>query len=105
MGDGEAEMLGNTDNIQDALIFCPNMGIIQMDKILEDTKNSICNKFTTIMFEEKDSIKSKLQLMKEYLEDAESNQKVYNSPMYVTGIFSYEKDAPIENWLLNSVES
>ena len=25
--------------------------------------------------------------------------------MHVTGIFSFEKDAAIENWLLNSVES
>ena len=43
--------------------------------------------------------------MKDYLKDVESNEKEYNSPMYVTGIFSYEKDDPIENWLLNSVES
>ena len=25
--------------------------------------------------------------------------------MHVTGIFSFDKDAPIENWLLNSVKS
>ena len=25
--------------------------------------------------------------------------------MYVTGFFMYEKDAPTENWLLNSIES
>ena len=44
-------------------------------------------------------------MVKEYLKHAESNEKEYNSLRYVAGIFSYEKDAPIENWLLNSVES
>ena len=58
------------------------------------------------MFEEDDSVKNKLQKVQDYLKDAESYDKDYNSPMHVTGIlnFSYEKDAPIENWLLNSVE-
>ena len=59
-------MLGNTTLVQDAFIFCPDMGIIQMDKVLEqgifisesemsqmeETKNSNFNKFTTIMLEE-----------------------------------------------------
>ena len=70
----EEDMLANTGNIQDAFIFCPNIGTIKMDNIIEqgifisenemsqmeETKNSICNKFTTIMFEEKDSTKSKI---------------------------------------------
>ena len=43
--------------------------------------------------------------MKDYLKDVETNEKEYYSSMHVTGIFSFEKDAPIENWLLNSVES
>ena len=35
MDDGEVDVLGNTDNIQDAFIFCLNMGTIKMNKILE----------------------------------------------------------------------
>ena len=35
MGDGEVDVLGNIDNIQDVFIFCPNMGVVLMDKILE----------------------------------------------------------------------
>ena len=43
------------------------------------------------MLEEEDSIKSKLQTVQDCLNNVESNEKEYNSPMYVTGIFSYEK--------------
>ena len=32
------------------------------------------------------------------------NEEIFYSSINVTGIFSYEKDTPIENWLLNSVE-
>ena len=71
----------------------------------EETMISICIKFTTMKFEEADLIKSKSQMVKEYLQDAKNNEKEYNSPMYVTGIFSYEKDASIQNWFLDSVES
>ena len=83
--DSGETMLGNTTNVPDAFIFCPNIGIIQMDKLLEQgifisesemsqlegTKNYIFNKFTTIMFEEEDSIKSKLQVVQEYFKDVE----------------------------------
>ena len=57
------------------------------------------------MFEEEDSIKNKFQTAKDYLKDVENNEKEYNSPMYVTGIFSSEKHAATENWLLNGVKS
>ena len=33
------------------------------------------------------------------------NAKEYNSASYVQGIFSFEDEAPIENWLFNSVEN
>ena len=72
MDDDEVEVLGNTE-----------YGYYTMDKTLEqdffiseremsqveETRNSICNKFTTILFEEEDSIKSKLQTVKDYLND------------------------------------
>ena len=32
------------------------------------------------------------------------NEEKFYSSINVTGIFRYEKDTPIENWLLNSVE-
>ena len=43
----------------------------------------------------------------DFLNDAEinDNEEEYDSSINVTGIFSYEKDTPIEKWLLNSVES
>ena len=37
------------------------------------------------------------------MEINDNEEKIYSS-INVTGIFSYEKDTPIENWLLNSVE-
>ena len=46
-----------------------------------------------------------MQMVQDYLKNVESNEKECNSTMYVAGIFSYEKDASIETWLLNSVES
>ena len=72
--DEDVDLLGNTNNVQDAFIFFPMMGTIQADKILEqgsffsakemsqmeETRSSLYHKFTTITFEEKDSIKSKM---------------------------------------------
>ena len=46
-----------------------------------------------------------MQAIEEYLMDVNNNAKEYSSALYVEGIFSYEIDAPIENWFLNSVES
>ena len=37
--------------------------------------------------------------------DVIDNAKEYSSALYAEGIFSYEIDAPIENWFLNSVEN
>ena len=45
------------------------------------------------------------------VEDVLSEMKINNneeeiySSINVTGIFSFEKDTPIDNWLLNSVEN
>ena len=72
---------------------------------MEDTRIPPFNKFTSITFEEKDSIKRKVQTVKDYLIDLENNEKEYYSTIHLTCIFSFEKDATIENWLLNSAES
>ena len=73
---------------------------------MDETKNSIHNKFTMIMFKEEGSTKSKYQAVHDYLENVQQNEDAYNnSPMYVPGIFSYKKEAPIKNWLQNSAES
>ena len=72
---------------------------------MECTRNSIFNRFITIAFDEKDVKRSKVQAIEEYLMDVKDNAREYNSALYVEGIFSYENDAPIENWLFNSVEN
>jgi hypothetical protein len=46
-----------------------------------------------------------MQDITDYLKDAKDNAKEYNSALYVEGILSDENDAPIENWLFNSVEN
>ena len=75
-------------HIQDAFVFCPMTGSIQMDSILaqaiflsekemsqmEDRKFSLHNRFTNITFEEKDSIKSKMQAVEDVLKKTHGNQ-------------------------------
>ena len=70
-----------------SLHFFPIMGSITMDKTLhqgifiskremsqmEETKYPVLNKFTTITFETNDSNRSKLQVVTDYLKDAENN--------------------------------
>ena len=64
-------------------------------------------KFTNITFEGKDSIKSKMQTVEYVLNEMEinNNEEEFYDSINVVGIFSYEKDTPIDNWLCNSVES
>ena len=64
----------------------------------ECTRNSILYRFTTVAFDDKDAKRSKLQAIEEYSMDVIDNAKEYSSALYVKGIFSYEIDAPIENW-------
>ena len=72
---------------------------------LEETKDSIFNKFFTITFKENDANRSMKQAVKEYMRDVAVNAKEYSSALNVTGIFSFEEDSPIENWLYNSVDN
>ena len=72
---------------------------------MEATKNSIVNKFVTVNFEDKDANRSKTQAITEYLMDVEVNAKEYYSALNIAGIFSFEDDCPIENWLYNSVDN
>ena len=46
-----------------------------------------------------------MQTIADYLKDVKDNAKEYNSAVYVQRIFSFEDEAPIENWLFNSVEN
>ena len=48
-----------------------------------------------------------MQTVEDVLKNMEmnDNEEEFYSSINVTGIFSFEKDTPIENWLLNSVES
>ena len=101
--------------------FCPMLKSIEMDSIMaqgifqsekemtqmEERKHSIFHKFTTITFEENCSIKRKLQAMDDVLNNMEinNNEEEFYSSINVTGIFSFEKDTPIDNLLLNSVEN
>ena len=82
-------------------IFASKREMNQMDC----TRNSIFNKFITIAFDEKDVKRSKVQAIEDDLMDVKDNAREFNSALYVEGIFSYENEAPIENWLFNSVEN
>ena len=115
----EMDRLQDTSLIQDAFIFCPMLesfvlnetmvqGIFASEREMnqmECTRNSIFNRFITIVFDKKDVKRSKVQAIEEYLMDVKDNAREYNSALYVEGIFSYENDAPIENWLFNGVEN
>ena len=115
----ETDISQDTFLIQDAFIFCPIMESFALNETMvqgifasesemnqmECTRSSILNRFTTIAFDNKDAKRSKLQAIEEYLMDVIDNAKEYSSALYVEGIFSYEIDAPIENWFFNSVES
>ena len=111
----------NPKLVQDAFIFCPMMGSIEMESILAHgifhneskmtkmkcRRFSLYYNFTNITFEEKDRNKSKMQTVKDVLKNMEinDNEEDFYSSINVTGIFSFEKDTSIENWLLKSVES
>ena len=71
----------------------------------QDTKSSIFNRFVTINFEEKDANRSKMQAITEYLKDVKENAKEYNAALLVSGIFSFEEESSIENWLYTSIEA
>ena len=75
------------------LSFFPNMGTMQFDNVLEQG-----------MFISENEM-SKIQAVQDYLNDAIQNEKEFNSPIFLTGIFSYEQNAPIKNWLMNSIEN
>ena len=76
--DENKDAICNSKHIQDAFVFCPVMGSIQMDSILaqgiflsekemsqmEDRKFSLYNKFTNIIFEEKIPLKVKCKQLK-----------------------------------------
>ena len=76
--DENEDAICNSKHIQDAFVFCPIMGSIQMDSILaqgiflsekemsqmEDRKFSLYNRFTNINFEEKTPLKVKYKQLK-----------------------------------------
>ena len=54
-----------------------------------ETKISIFNTFSIIEFETKDTSRSKLQAVKDYLDDVKNNAKEYNLVLFMTGVFSF----------------
>ena len=111
-------MLGNTDNIQDAFIYCPNMGTIQMDKILEqgifiskremsemvEPMNSICNLIEMFKIRRNiNMLNMHPDMAKEYfnqsggnqLQDIESSKVFVNSN--VLGLGKYSKNSQSSN--------
>ena len=85
-------------------------GIFRSETEMTEMKcrnHSLCHNFSNITFEEKDRNNSKMQTIDDVLKNMEinDNEEEFYSSINVTGIFSFEKDTPIENWLLNSVES
>ena len=115
----ETDISQDTYLIQDAFIFCPIMESFALNETMvqgifasesemnqmECTKSSILNRFSTLAFDDKNAQRRKLQAIEEYLTDIIDNPKEYSSALYVEGIFSYEIEAPIKNWFLNSVEN
>ena len=106
-----------TEDIPDVFIFCPriqdqcvtrtrhHISENEMSQ-MEETGSSILHKFVTIQFDTEDTLKSKSQAEKDCLHDLLQNEATYeNAQMYVSGIFSYEKGAPIDNPLKNSVQN
>jgi len=99
--------------IRDAFIFCPMPEPVMLDETLgqgihvcerqmtdlNENKYSICNKFISIEFSKEEASKSKRQAIAEYLQDVVDNAKEYESAVYVQGIFTYQDDVPVENWL------
>ena len=73
---------------------------------MEERKHSIFYKFSDITFEEKVSMKRKMQATEDALNNMETNNNEEEScaSINVTGIFSFEKDTPIDDWFLNNVE-
>ena len=103
----------NPKHVQDAFVFCPMLNSIEMDSIMaqgiflsekemsqmEERKHSIFYKFSDITFEEKVSAKSKMQATEDVLNNMEinNNEEEFYATINVTGIFSFEKDTPIDN--------
>jgi len=99
---------GTPITIQDVFIFCAmartfvlnetrKQGIFASENEMsqtEATKNSIFNRFVTINLEEKDTNRSKMQAITEYLKDVKENAKEYNAALHVAGIFSFEEESP-----------
>ena len=118
MDEKEIDKVADTP-IQDALIFCPMIGTFVLNETLgqgifasetemdqtEATKYSIVNKFISINFEEKDANRSKMQAITEYIKDVKENAKEYNKELNVAGLFSFEEESPIENWIHISIDS
>ena len=119
--DENEDAICNSEHVQDAFVFCPMIGSIQMESILaqgiflseqdmtqmEESRHSIYAKFSHITFEANYSTKSKLQTVEDVLKNMEinANEEDFYSSIDVSGIYSYEKDTTIENWLLNSVNN
>ena len=65
-----------------------------------EIRKSIPVFFTTIRFHDEEINKSRLQRVEEYLQDNIANETAHkDSLMYVSGIFSYKENAPVNRWL------
>ena len=53
-----------------------------------ETRLSLYIEFTTVTFEEKDSIKSKMQKVKDFLKNVKNNKEEYYSAIHATAFFS-----------------
>ena len=111
----------NLEQVQDAFVFCPRINSIEIDSIMAqgvfqsekemsqmtERKHSIVHKITNITFDKDISTRSKLQATEEFLNSVRinNNEEEFYSSLNVSGIFSFEKDAPIDSWLQNSVDN
>ena len=87
----------NSEHVQDAFVFCPMTGSIQMESILaegvflseqemtqmEESRHSIYAKFTHITWEAKYSTKNKFQSVEDVLKHMKinDNEEVFTLPL------------------------
>ena len=74
---------------------------------MTERKHAIVHKITNITFDKDISTRSKLQATEDFLNSVKinNNEEEFYSSLNVSGIFSFEKDAPIDSWLQNSVDN
>ena len=119
--DENEDAICNLDQVQDAFIFCPIIKSIEMDSIMaqgifqsenemsegDERKHSFRHKLTEITFDKECYTRDKFQTVEHVLNNMKinTNEEEFVASLNVSGIFKFEKEAPINNWLDTNLES